>query len=144
MNFLILIIVLFFSSANIKEVVIEFHELKTKESEKIFINNYHESSKPSIIAYVCAIEMKQADYSLNPMAKLKTFNRTKKKLNQLIVNNPNSVHLRYIRLFLQEKTPSILGYTDFIEEDKLFLIEKLKMTDDSDYLDTYIYNNTSL
>jgi hypothetical protein len=145
MTFLLsLIFISLFSSANIKEVVEEFHTLETRESEDVFIENYNQSSHPSILAYVCAIEMKEAEYKFNPFSKLKIFKHTKKKLDSLIQTNPTDVHLRYIRLILQEKTPSILGYNDNIDEDKLFLTSKLEILDDSDYLDLYIHKNTSL
>jgi hypothetical protein len=134
----------FMMSTNIKEVVEEFHSLETRESEDIFVENYTKSSQPSILAYVCALEMKQAEYSYNPFSKLKIFKRTKKKLDSLVQSNPTNVHLRYIRLMLQEKTPSILGYNDDIEEDKMFLTKKLEILDDSDYLDLFIHKNTSL
>jgi hypothetical protein len=135
---------LILSSSNIKEVVKEFHNLSTRQSEVIFVENYSLSSQPSILAYVCAVEMKQAEYSHNPISKLRIFKHTKKKLDSLVQSNPTDVHLRYIRLLLQEKTPSILGYNDNIKEDKIFLINKLEILDDSDYLDLYIHKNTSL
>ena len=136
--------VLLISSPNIRGVVKEFHELDTKASEAVFVKNYSSSAEPSILAYVCGVEMKNAKYSFNPITKLRIFKRTKKKLDSLIVSYPTDVHLRYIRLVLQEKTPSILGYNDYIEDDKLFLSNKLEILDDSDYLDLHIYNNTSL
>ncbi|MFT4848274.1 MAG: hypothetical protein ACI83B_000803 [Sediminicola sp.] len=139
-----LIFSLFMISPNIKEVVDEFHNLKTKESEAVFVENYTLSSQPSILAYVCALEMKKAEYSFNPISKLIIFKRTRKKLDSLIQSNPTDVHLRYIRLVLQEKAPSVLGYNDNIEEDKVFLTNKLEILDHSDYLDLYIRKNTSL
>jgi hypothetical protein len=139
-----LIFSLFMVSTNIKGVVEEFHSLETRESEDVFVENYKQSSQPSILAYVCALEMKQAEYSVNPFSKLKIFKRTKKKLDSLVQSNPTDVHLRYIRLMLQEKTPSILGYNDYIEEDKMFLTKKLEILDDSDYLNLFIRKNTSL
>jgi hypothetical protein len=139
-----LIFSLFMISPNIKEVVDEFHNLKTKESEAVFIEDYTLSSQPSILAYVCALEMKKAEYSFNPISKLIIFKRTRKKLDSLIQSNPTDVHLRYIRLVLQEKAPSVLGYNDNIEEDKVFLTNKLEILDHSDYLDLYIRKNTSL
>ncbi|MFT5436608.1 MAG: hypothetical protein ACI840_001256 [Ulvibacter sp.] len=139
-----LLFILFLSSTNIEQVVEEFHDLQTRESEVKFIQNYTQSSQPSILAYVCAVEMKQAKYSYNPISKLRSYKRTRRKLDSLITSNPTDVHLRYIRLVLQEKTPSFLGYNEYIEEDKKFLINKLEIVDYSDYLDLYIYNNTSL
>lgn len=139
-----LIFSLFMASTNIKEIVEEFHAAETRESEDAFVENYEQSSQPSILAYVCALEMKRAEYKVNPFSKLKIFNRAKKKLDSLVQSNPTDIHLRYIRLMLQEKTPSILGYNDNIEEDKIFLTKKLDVLDDSDYLDIYIHKNTSL
>lgn len=139
-----LLFIVFLSSTNIKEVVEEFHHLETRESEDTFVQNYTLSSKPSILAYVCAVEMKQAKYGHNPVKKLRIFKHTKKKLDSLIQSHPSDIHLRYVRLVLQEKTPGLLGYNDYIEEDKIFLRNKLEILDDSDYLDLYIYNNTSL
>ena len=131
-------------TTTIKEVVNEFHELSTEDEEVVFIDKYKNNTNPSITGYVIAMEMKQAEYVFNPAAKLKIFKKSKNNLNVLIEENPNDVHLRYIRLVLQENTPGILGYNDFIEEDKLFLKNKMTIVDDSDYLDLYINKNTSL
>lgn len=139
-----LLFILFISSDNLKDVVKEFHDLKSKESEVVFIANYRLSSEPSVLGYVCAVQMKQARYGYNPILKLRIFKNGKRKLDSLVQSNPTNVHLRYVRLFLQEKTPSFLGYKDNIMEDKLFLRSKLDILDDSDYLDSLIYNNTSL
>ena len=144
MKILNFIIILYVSIPNLHDVVNEFHELNTKELELIFIDNYKENKNPSIVGYVHAVEMKQAEYKINPIVKLNIFNKTKKKLNQLIANYPDDIHLRYIRLMLQEKSPAFLGYNNFIKEDKLFITKKLEIKDNSDYLDKFIYKNTSL
>ena len=130
--------------SNLSAFVSEFHELDSKTKEEAFIAKYKSSNEASILGYVYAIEMKQIEYSYNPITKIKDFNTIKVKLNALVTKFPTNVHLRYIRLVIQEKTPSILGYKNFIEEDKKILNEKLKIKDETDYLDTYIYKNTSL
>ena len=122
----------------------EFHNLKNKKDEFNFIKKYNKVNNPSVKAYVVAIEMKKAEYSLNPLTKLSIFNENKNKLNLLIDKNKNNIDLRYIRLLLQEKTPNILNYNKHINEDKLFLKDKLNVKDSSDFLDFYILNNTSL
>ncbi|MFT5723412.1 MAG: hypothetical protein ACI9JN_000525 [Bacteroidia bacterium] len=132
------------STPNITGVVKEFHTLDTKDAEIAFIKTYGLSSQSAVLGYVCAIEMKQAEYSYNPVSKLKIFNRSKAKLDLLVGSNPTDVHLRYIRLVLQEQTPALLNYTDHIVEDKTFLTNVLEVTDDSDFLDEYIRKNTSL
>ena len=144
MSLLFLTMSLILSPTTIKEVVEEFHALKTKESEVVFIKKYTLNSQSSILGYVCAIEMKQAQYSYNPISKIKIFKQTKEKLDLLIQLNPSNVHLRYVRLLLQETSPVILGYDINIEEDKIFLSKTLDISDDSDYLDLYIHKNTSL
>ena len=79
MSLLFLTMSLILSPTTIKEVVEEFHALKTKESEVLFVEKYTLSSQSSILGYVCAIEMKQAQYSYNPISKIKIFGQ---KLSQ--------------------------------------------------------------
>jgi hypothetical protein len=144
MNILSVILLWLLPTIPVEKIVTEFHELNTRESEAQFMKTYISSADPSILAYVYAIEMKQAEYGYNPISKLAIFNKFRKKLDSLIKSNPTNVHLRYVRLVVQEKTPSILGYKSNIPEDKIFLSQKLKVTDDSDYLDVYILAKTSL
>jgi hypothetical protein len=125
-------------------IVSEFHLLTNKDDELKFIVKYHNNESATVQAYVCAVEMKQAEYPINPISKLKIFNRTKKKLNILIRDNPENIDLRYVRLLLQEQTPSILGYKDNIEEDKKFLKNEFDLKNISKDLKEYIYQNTSL
>jgi hypothetical protein len=70
--------------------------------------------------------MKQAKYCFFPWRKLSIFNKGKKRLNALIEQHPSNVNLRYIRLVVQENTPSILNYKNKIGEDKNFLKEFFK------------------
>lgn len=126
------------------EFVIDFHKLSSEVSENSFLKEYQNSDDPSVLAYVIAVKMKQVEYYANPLTKLRVFNAAKKELNNLINENPDNVHLRYMRLVIQEKTPKILGYINFIEEDKNFIRGKLAIKDSSDYLDKFIKQNTSI
>lgn len=129
------------SSENIME---EFHLLSSEKDEKLFVEKYKNDTSPTIQGYVCAVEMKQAEYVFNPITKLKIFNTSKKKLDSLVFENPTNLDLRYIRLLLQERTPSILGYNDFIKEDKNILKTKIESRQVSEEFINYIYRNTSL
>lgn len=122
----------------------EFHQLNTKKQELLFYNKYKNSNSPSILAYVCSIGMKQATYCYNPISKLAIFKSNKQQLNELISSNPKNVHLRYIRLVLQENAPPFLGYNEHIIADKKFLLHILQTEDETDFLDQYIYKNTSI
>ena len=127
-----------------QKIVKEFHQLKSKSDEMMFIKNQKLSTNPSTLAYVISISMKQAKYNYNPYNKLIIFNENKKRLDQLIINHNSNVHLRYVRLVIQENSPSFLGYNSNINSDKSFLKEKLSISDETDYLDAYIIENTSL
>ena len=139
-SMLFLVIVLFEPQI----VMDEFHALKSEKEENLFMVKYKNNNSVSVQAYLCAVEMKQAEYAFNPMTKFKIFNKAKRKLNLLIETNPKNIDLRYIRLLLQESTPSILRYNDTIEEDKIFLKKIIEAKKISKQLETYIYKNTSL
>jgi len=132
------------SNDDVKQVVKEFHQLTTEETELDFINRYFDSQNPSIMAYVTTISMKQAEHSLNPFRKLQLFEINRDRLNLLIEENSTNIHLRYVRLISQENTPFFLGYNDSIEEDKKILNNILAVEDETDYLDYFIRANTSL
>lgn len=129
---------------NAPDFVVKYHELTTKKDELAYITTYKSSKKVSVQGYVVSLQMKQAKYKMMPWSKLKVFNTNKSKLEELISKNPNNVHLRYVRLVIQENTPSVLGYTSSIEKDKQFLKKVLQKKDSTSYLHTYIINNTSL
>lgn len=122
----------------------EFHELTTKETELEYITKYKSSSDVSAIGYVTSIRMKQAKYKFFPWDKLSVFNKEKSRLEELIRYNPKNIHLRYLRLVIQENTPKILNYNSNIKQDKSFIKEFLTIDDKTDYLDKYILKNTSL
>ena len=144
MKILLLILSLTISEPSEMEITEEFHSLNNEKSELEFIEKYSGNINSYILGYVTALEMKQAEYTMNPFTKLRIFTDSKNKLNQLIAENKSDVHLRYLRLMLQEKTPSFLGYNDHIMEDKEFLSDKLLVVDHSDFLDDHIRKNTSL
>lgn len=121
----------------------QFHQLTNKEEEESFINQYTNTSVDAN-AYVIALEMKKAQYTIFPWRKWSIFQTQKKELNQLVSQHPQNVHLRYIRLVLQEQTPAFLGYNTYIAEDKDFLLTLLNKNDSTDYMDTYIKQHTSL
>ena len=144
MPFLITTLILSINAYSTPNYVTDFHNLKNKKEEIDFIFKYQKEKNSSAMAYVIAAEMKQAEYALNPISKLSIFNKNKEKLNNLINVDNTNIHLRYIRLLLQEKTPSFLGYNKHIDEDLNFLKEKIKIEDSTDYLDSFILKNTSL
>ena len=140
----ILAILSLFTIDNMPQVVKVFHQMNSQKKETDFIQSYAHSTNPSVKAYVLSTAMKQAEYTSNPWKKLNIFNTNKAKLELLIKEYPENIHLRYVRLVIQEKVPAILAYSSAISDDKAFLQKKLDETDSSDYLDYYIKRNTSL
>jgi hypothetical protein len=122
----------------------EFHEVKSKHDESNYINKYSNSKNVSTIGYVLSLKMKQAKYKFFPWDKISIFNKEKENLENLIKANPNNLHLRYVRLIIQENTPRLLNYFSDIDKDKLMINRFINKNDETDYLDQYIKNNTSL
>jgi ribosomal protein S15P/S13E len=122
----------------------EYHQALTEDQELQFINKYKNSTKIDVKAYVVSLKMKQSKYKFFPWQKIKVFNKYKKHLEELISKHPKNVHLRYVRLVIQEKIPKMLNYYSEVKEDKEFLIKIMNEKDNADYLDTYIVKNTSL
>lgn len=122
----------------------EFHEVKSKHDESNYINKYSNSNNVSTIGYVLSLKMKQAKYKFFPWDKISIFNKEKENLENLIKANPNNLHLRYVRLIIQENTPRLLNYFSDIDKDKLMINQFINKYDETDYLDQYIKNNTSL
>ncbi len=139
-------IILFFQSTNLKtpDFIKEYDALSNKEEELKYIDKYQNSNNIDIKAYVVSLKMKQAEYKLFPWSKLKIFNSEKRNIERLIKKNPDNIHLRYMRLVIQENLPKILNYHFHIKEDKEFIKELLDKKDETDYLDKYIIKNTSL
>lgn len=145
MKVLFLIVTLFiFSSTEPPKFVLEYHQLSGKKEEIAFINKYKENKNISVKAYVISLQMKQAKYRTMPWSKLKIFKKGKKSLERLIEKYPNNVHLRYVRLVIQEQTPGILGYKSAIKTDKAFLKNIMHQKDSTQYLNPFIIKNTSL
>lgn len=142
--FVILYHVFFYGYQQSPVFVTEFHEAITRDREIKYINKYKNSNDVNVKGYVLSLEMKQSKHELMPWNKLKMFNKYKNSLEDLIIKYPNNIHLRYVRLVIQEKIPSLLNYHSNIEEDKIFLKKLLDIKDNTDYLDYYILKNTSL
>ncbi|MGB1042426.1 MAG: hypothetical protein ACPGU6_03460 [Tenacibaculum sp.] len=146
MFYLVLFFNLFFQTASKEAPVFfkEFQELKSKKQELRYIDKYKDNTNVNVKAYVVSLQMKQAEYAFFPWKKLQIFKTEKKKLESLIKTNPTNVHLRYVRLVIQEKLPGILNYKSSIKEDKRFLKQWLKKKDSLSYLKPFINKNIAL
>ncbi len=83
-------------------------------------------------AYEAALYMVNAKYLFMPTAKYASFKKGKNQLETLIINNPNTVEFRYLRLIIQKNAPKILGYSNQQTADQLFLLNQYKNLQDQD------------
>ncbi|OJV51813.1 MAG: hypothetical protein BGO31_08450 [Bacteroidetes bacterium 43-16] len=73
------------------------------------------------LGYLGAFQTIWANHTSNPLAKLNTFNKGKKHIEQAIKAAPDNVELRFIRLSIQVNCPDFLNYSSNIKEDKKFI-----------------------
>ncbi|AWV99016.1 hypothetical protein [Arcticibacterium luteifluviistationis] len=129
---------------DVKSLLTDFHRIKSETEEKAFIKKYGVENSATYQAYVCSMEMKQAEHAFSPIKKLSIFNDSKDKLEKLINKSPENIHLRYIRYLIQSNAPSFLAYNDNLEEDRKMLKNYIKTNPSDDTLSKYIKIKCSL
>lgn len=86
--------------------------------------------EPVLLAYKASGTMLMAKYAFSPFRKLSYFNKGKELLQQAVDAAPDNVEIRFLRFALQDSTPGFLGYKDFMEEDKEFLLREIPGLED--------------
>lgn len=83
------------------------------------------TDEPVIIAYKGAARASSAECAFMPNTKLKRFNEGKKLLSKAVELDPKNAEIRFLRLSVQAKAPSFLGYNENIAEDKNIVLNAL-------------------
>jgi hypothetical protein len=96
------------------------------------LKNATEHTQPILTAYKACGLMMYAKYLLNPLDKLSSFSKGKSLLEKCVHKDPKSVEIRFLRLAMQSKSPSFLGYSDHIQTDKGFIVKQFKSIDDEE------------
>lgn len=73
------------------------------------------------LAYLGAYQAIWANHLLNPFAKLATFKKGKKNINQAVSVAPKNIEIRFVRLTIQQNAPSFLSYQQHKQEDAVFI-----------------------
>lgn len=89
------------------------------------------------LAYLGSFQTISANHVFSPFNKLNNFKEGKENLEKAVQKEPNSVEVRFLRLSVQKKAPSFLGYKANINEDTEF-IKKNYHQIDSEVLQNYI------
>jgi hypothetical protein len=71
--------------------------------------------------YYAIGNMMKSQFVLDPISKFFYFNKGKGILDDLLIQKPEEIELRFLRYCTQKKTPSFLNYNDKIKEDYLFI-----------------------
>lgn len=85
---------------------------------------------PILIAYKGAVTTLMSKYSNEIRDKKSYFKAGKLLLEYAVTASPNNIEIRYIRMSVQENAPKIVGYNKNIQEDKQFILEHYKATND--------------
>lgn len=89
------------------------------------------------LAYLGSFQTISANHVFSPFNKLNNFKEGKGNLEKAVKKEPNNVEVRFLRLSVQKKAPSFLGYKANINEDTEF-IKKNYHQIDSEVLQNYI------
>ena len=105
-------------------------EISLDEFKNVLNNT--QSSSTEIEGYKIMLWFLKAKDYVNPISKLEAFNKGKKLLEELLIKNPNNFELHFLRLTIQDHSPSFLGYNDSIKEDEKFINIQIEKLNDSD------------
>jgi hypothetical protein len=93
------------------------------------LNSYNENNSPIYAGYKASALILKAKYAFNPVNKYSFFSKGTILLDKCILANKSNIELRFLRLSIQIKSPSFLGYNKNIKEDKELVVNDFdKMT----------------
>lgn len=103
---------------------VDSHELTNNLHKELSSLN---SKDPLIWAYVATLEGLKAKHSWNPYSKLKFVNRADKQISRAVAASPEELEIRFMRFSLQFYTPSFLGFSDDLVEDRKMIVRLLEL-----------------
>ncbi len=87
----------------------------------------NEQSPSTLIGFKAMSELMMCNHVFSPLSKLSYFNTGKKLLETAIQKDPRNIELRFFRFSTQSNVPALLNYSSNINEDKLILMNYLKI-----------------
>lgn len=107
--------------------------VESKSCTKIIalLRTYDETNNTLMGGYKACAKMMMANYVINPYSKLSNFKEGKTLLEKCIKADYKNTELRFLRFSIQTKAPSFLGYNNFINSDKKYLINSLSSITDA-------------
>lgn len=91
------------------------------------LKNVTETDKSTLVAYKGGVLTLMAKFAHSKKEKKEFFQEGVDFLQRAVTVDANNIEIRYIRLSVQESSPSFLGYYKNIEEDKKFIIDHFNL-----------------
>ena len=134
----------FQTSPSIDEVRNQFTEISSEEQADDFIKQLNEDVLPEAKGYIAAMNFMKSRFVKNPFTKLKYFKIGKTVLDEVILNNPKNIEMRYIRYLMQKQIPEFLGYHENISEDFNTIVDQIEESNLNQSFKLKILNNMLL
>ena len=80
-------------------------------------------SNPLILGYVGTLQALKSKHHWNPYSKLKYLQLATKTMNKAVAVAPMNLEIRFMRFSIQHYTPSFLGYSKQLAEDRQVLVK---------------------
>ena len=97
----------------------------------------NEQSASTLIGFKAMSELMMCNHVFSPLSKLSYFNSGKKLLESAIQKDLRNIELRFFRFSTQSNVPALLNYSSNINEDKMILMNYLKISSSTTDKDLY-------
>lgn len=111
------------------------------------LDSFNESNSPIYAGYKACALVLMAKYVFNPVNKLAYFSKGSQLLDKCILADKENTELRFLRLSVQLKSPSFLGYNKNIDEDKDLVVNNIHKTINIEwqqFASTFLLDSTTL
>lgn len=85
-----------------------------------------EAENPLVLGYIGTLEALKAKHSWNPYNKIKYVALSQKTMKLAVEGDPTNLEIRFMRFSIQHFTPSFLGYSKDLEEDRKAIVRQFK------------------
>lgn len=113
-----------------------FKEFDEEQTQLFYEKVVNISQKtPVIKAYEGVAEALLAKTVWNPFTKIDYLKTSRDKLNEAVMDSPGNIEIRFLRFSTQYYLPSILGFSDNMQEDKEAIMENLEFLNQNELED---------
>jgi hypothetical protein len=78
---------------------------------------------PLLMGYVATLQALKSKHHWNPYSKLRYLQMASKNMNKAVAGAPMNLEIRFMRFSIQHFTPSFLGYSKQLAEDRQVLLK---------------------